>query len=255
MMKSSPTPLVTIAVPSLNQGRFIGDALASIFAQDVPVEVYVADGGSSDGTLKNVEPWLPRLAGFRSREDRGQASAINEGIARGAAPYVCWLNSDDALLPGGLRILIDALEAHPEWPMAYGRAWNAGPDLRPTRRVWTQAFGEYRLAVRCIVSQPATLIRRSAWERVGGLREELQLALDYDLWWRIYRCCGVPGYVAQDVAVNRDHDATKTRLQRRQHCLEAIAVVREHYGSVPFKWWLAWPRSVWWRSIGSRPVK
>ena len=37
-------PVVTIAVPSYNQGRFLDQALTSIFEQYLPVEVFVADG-------------------------------------------------------------------------------------------------------------------------------------------------------------------------------------------------------------------
>ena len=36
--------------------------------------------------------------------------------------------------------------------------------------------------------------------------------------------------------------------RRREHYLEAMAIVRRHYGRVPLKWWLAWPYAVWWRS-------
>jgi hypothetical protein len=56
--------------------------LSSIFAQDIPIEVFVLDGGSSDNSLEIVEKWKPRLAGWRSHPDAGQSAAINEGIAR-----------------------------------------------------------------------------------------------------------------------------------------------------------------------------
>lgn len=100
------SPLVTIAVPSFNQGRFLDDALASIFRQEIEVEVFVLDGGSTDESVRVLERWAPLLAGWRSGPDGGQAAAINEGIARGRAPYVCWLNSDDWFLPGGLGMQI-----------------------------------------------------------------------------------------------------------------------------------------------------
>ncbi|MCX8018772.1 MAG: glycosyltransferase, partial [Rhodocyclaceae bacterium] len=81
-------PLVTIAVPSFNQGRYLETALASIFAQEVPVEVFVLDAGSTDGSVAIIQRWSKRLAGWRSHPDAGQAAAINEGIAQGRAPYV-----------------------------------------------------------------------------------------------------------------------------------------------------------------------
>jgi len=106
-----------------------------------------------------------------------------------------------------------------------------------------------RLAVRCIVSQPATLVRRAVWERVGGIDELLHMAMDYDLWWRLYKAAGPLRFVDRFVAVNRAHDLTKTRNYRRLHYREAIAVVRRHYGSVPLKWWLATPYAVWFKSL------
>jgi len=242
-------PQVTVAVPSFNQGRYLNDALHSIFMQKTDLEVFVADGGSQDESSAILEKWSDRLSGWRSRPDAGQAAAINECIARGTAPFVCWLNADDLLLPEGLAALKQALESHPDWPAVYGRSWNVSEDLRKRTAFWTQRFSERRLALRCIISQPATLIRRSAWEAVGGLDEGLQLAMDYDLWWRLFRRFGPLGYVTEYVALNRCHPLTKTSTQRRHHYREAISIVRRYHGHVPWKWWLYWPVAVWGRAL------
>lgn len=247
-----PSPLITVAIPSFNQGAYLEQALASVLAQDVPVEVYVMDGGSSDQSLDIIQRWAPKLAGWRSHRDAGQSAAINEGIARGRAPFVCWLNSDDWYLPGGLSTLLEALRQHPDSPMVYGRAWNHVERSGQTRPVWTRPFSEWWLSQLCIVSQPATLMRRSAWEAVGGLDTDLHMAMDYDLWWRLYKAQGPLTFVDGFVATNREHAATKTSTQRRLHYQEAMAVVRKYHGSVPLKWWLAQPYAVWYRSLIGR---
>lgn len=249
-MGSSPTtPLVTIAVPSFNQGRFLEDALASIFRQQVPVEVFVMDGGSTDNSVEVINKWAPKLAGWRSHADDGQAAAINEGIALGSAPFVCWLNSDDWFLPSGLSTLIGVLQTHLEVPAVYGRSWNVVQKTGKRAPVWVEPFDERRLTLRCIVSQPATLIRRSAWDAVGGVDSKLHMAMDYDLWWRLFKQVGQLEFVDKFVAVNRDHEATKTKTFRRRHYQEAMAVVRKYHGRVPLKWWLAQPYAVWFKSI------
>lgn len=89
------------------------------------------------------------------------------------------------------------------------------------------------------------MIRRSAWEAVGGVDAKLHMAMDYDLWWRLFKSAGPLHFVDDFVAVNREHEDTKTKTQRRRHYREAMAVVHRHYGSVPLKWWLAQPYAVW----------
>jgi glycosyltransferase involved in cell wall biosynthesis len=249
MQMQNNKPLITIAVPSFNQGQFINDALESIFSQNVPVEVYVADGGSSDNSVEIIKKWEHKLAGWRSERDNGQTAAINECIAKGSAPYVAWLNSDDVYLPGALSVLLNELEKSPDIPVVYGRVWNTDKNLKKLARINTESFSRVRLASRCIISQPGTLMRRSSWEKVGGADESLGMSMDYDLWWRLSEKDGPFLYIENDVAINRDHEDTKTNTKRRQHYSESMGIVKKYYGSIPMRWWAAWPISVWWRSI------
>lgn len=245
-------PIVTVAVPSLNQGRFLERALTSIFEQELPVEIFLADGGSNDNSLDIIRRYSDRLAGWRSHPDQGQAAAINECIGKGQAPYVCWLNSDDWLVKGGLQRLVSALELEPLAPAAYGRVWNYVEATNTHMPVWVEPFSERRLALRCIVSQPGTLIRRRAWQTVRGLDERLGMAIDYDLWWRLYRTIAPLVFVDEFVAFNRDHIDTKTNTQRQLHYSEAMQIVKRHYGRVPLKWWLLQPYAVWWKSLTNK---
>ena len=80
---NNDAPLVSVVMPSFNQGRFIEVAVRSVLEQNYPpLELVIADGGSTDGTLQCLE----RLAGifgdklrWVSEKDSGPANAINNG--------------------------------------------------------------------------------------------------------------------------------------------------------------------------------
>lgn len=246
-MKANPQ--VTIAIPSYNQAAYLEQALDSVLSQSIPLEIFVMDGGSTDNSLAVIKRFESHLSGFRSHADAGQSAAINEGIAKGTAPYVCWLNSDDWLLPDALNRLLAKLKVHPEAPAVYGNALNFIEKNKRYTNVWVEPFNQHRLAKRCIISQPATLIRREAWDSIGGVNECLHMAMDYHLWWSLFNTFGPLVWLDETVAVNRIHPYTKTRTQRRLHYKEAMHIVKTHYGRVPIKWWLYQPYAVWYKSI------
>jgi GT2 family glycosyltransferase len=244
-------PRVTVAVPSLNQGRFLDTTLRSIFAQPLDIEVMLADGGSTDDSLAVAERWRDRLAWFRSARDRGQAAAINEAIGRSRAPFVCWLNSDDIYLPDGLAALVQAIEADPSVDVVYGNCVVIDAQGRLIGRCRSRPFSAHWLSRYSIIAQPATVIRREAWERAGGLDERLHFSLDYDLWWRLHRIGARFRRIETDVAAARHHPAAKSFVFARAQYAEAKAVVLRHTGSLPLIWRLHEPLSVGARTGGA----
>jgi glycosyltransferase involved in cell wall biosynthesis len=244
-------PRVTVAVPSYNQGRFLEATLCSIFSQPIAMEVMVADGGSTDDTLRVIERWQHRLTWFRTAPDKGQASAINEAISHARAPLVCWLNSDDLFLPGGLSALVEAIEADPSTAVTYGDCLRLDEQGRVIGSFRAGPLTALGLSRRCMIPQPASIVRRKAWESVGGLNENLHLAFDYDLWWRLQRAGAQIDYIGVKVAAARLHPAAKTVRQAREMYAEAKSVVRRHHGSLPLIWRLKQPISIGMRKKGS----
>jgi glycosyltransferase involved in cell wall biosynthesis len=237
-------PLVTVVIPSYNQGRFLEATLRSIFTQSIPVEVMLADGGSTDNTLSIVERWRDRLSWFRTGWDAGQASAINEGISYGRAPFVCWLNSDDIFLPGGLLTLLEAIETDDSNTVAYGNCLRIDEFGHVIGKCRVGPVTTAGLSRRCVVAQSASIIRRQAWERIGGLNETLHFSPDYDLWWRLHRSGARFYYIANEVAAVRLHAAAKTIRNASEMYAEAQSVVLRHHGSVPLIWSLRKPFSI-----------
>ena len=91
-------PRISVVVPSYNQGHYLAACLQSIVAQGYPnLQLMVMDGGSTDASLAIIESYRASIDHWQSRPDGGQASAINEGMARADGELIYWLNSDDLL--------------------------------------------------------------------------------------------------------------------------------------------------------------
>jgi glycosyltransferase involved in cell wall biosynthesis len=146
----------------------------------------VVDDGSVDATLSVLEPFFrrdPRIVVVRQR-NRGLVAARNVGIRLAEAPYVTFLDSDDAYHPEHLSWRMRYLRQHPEVDMIYGGVEALGPrskqfvvDLeRPGRTIHVS---------RCYVGG-TFVIRRSVLERVGGFRD-MEYGEDLDLVKRIER--------------------------------------------------------------------
>jgi GT2 family glycosyltransferase len=152
------------------------------------------------------------------------------------------------MLPGMLNILIPAIK-NSNAPAVYGKVFNLKQSTQKRRPVWVEPFNVRRLSKRNIISQPGVIIRREAWDSVGGLDESLYMSMDYDLWWRLYMKYGEFIFVDEFVAVNRDHDETKTNTKRALHYKESMMVVKKYFGSIPIKWWIYQPYSVWFKTL------
>ncbi len=92
---------ISIAVPSYNYGQYIEACLRSIQQQQYDnFEVLIADGGSTDASLKIIESFCKEDKRFRlvSTEDQGQADAVQRAFAQADGDILCFLNADDCYL-------------------------------------------------------------------------------------------------------------------------------------------------------------
>jgi glycosyltransferase involved in cell wall biosynthesis len=219
----------SIVVPSLNQGRYIGESLESILCQEgQEVELFVLDGGSCDQSLEIIRRYSDRIAFWRSHPDAGQASAINEGFRQATGDVLAWLNSDDLYTPGGLEQVSRALEADLSEPaVCYGTCemFREGSTLREVRAALP--FDRERLRVTDFLDQPSVFWTRTAWELVGPLDETLHYAFDWDWFLRAALCCR---FIRLNATLSqyRVHAAHKSRTGGQRRWQELLEVVRRH---------------------------
>ena len=228
-------PLVSIVTPTYNMGRFLEETIQSVLSQDYPrIEYIVMDGGSTDGTLDILRKYQGRIQ-YRSEPDRGQAHAINKGFALSTGEIFAFLNADDTYLPGAVSTAVKQLLAHRSVGIVYGDAYHVAEDGSMIGPYPTRPYDYDFLNRNCFICQPAAFMWRTAFESAGWMNQDLQIALDYDLWIRIANLrplMKIEGYLA----TSRMYRDNKTVSRRRQVYQEIIRVVKTHYGFVPYDW-------------------
>jgi glycosyltransferase involved in cell wall biosynthesis len=137
-------PLVSIVVPTFNQGHYLPVALDSLMFQDYGnIEIIIANHGSTDGTSDIIKAWMQtvetenvsflhyfqenketdfiRSVGKRypqnrkikiveSSENIGGTRSYNEGFKAASGKYCTYLVADDYFLPHALSTMVDNLE-------------------------------------------------------------------------------------------------------------------------------------------------
>ena len=246
-------PLISIVVPSLNQGEFLGETLQSLADQDYPrLEVIVQDGGSTDDSLAIAREFarrFPEIFYVHAEPDRGHAHALNLGFAKTHGEILGFLNSDDTLFPGCLqRVAREIDPAHDRW-IVFGRSvfTGVGPHLgveHPAEfvgrfeqlAIWERGFNT--------LPQPSVFWHRRVWETCGGFDEGETHVLDYDLF------CRFSGRfhfhkVDELWSTYRWHEESKSAQRSEDEVLTlSVAASRRHWPGWwhPLRWRLAFSR-------------
>lgn len=201
---------VSIIMATRNAEEFLPDALASIsrsIRSTAAVEILVADGNSSDGTLAIATAH----AGLKvvSRRDTGIYDGMNQAIAAATGDYCLILNSDDLLLDEALGQAIGILEARPDTgfasaPALFGSGLNDA--LLRSHPAPLTAEG----ALFGVPAINARLFRRNVLQGAGPIRTDIGLAADREFMARFART-GVTGVsVETPLYLYRVHQGSHT---------------------------------------------
>ena len=204
-------PLVSIVMPSYNQGAYLAEAIDSVLAQDHPrVELHVVDGGSADGSVQIARQYEDRLASLAVERGTTQVESLALGLAQAQGELVGWLNSDDVLLRGAVSRVAGALEAAPELLFAYGDNVFIDEKSRELAPLPAREWDPPTMVRTCEnhVPQPGTLLRRRALE-LEPLRGG-HYFFDFELWLRLSAHGEARRLDGPPLAGYRFHSASKT---------------------------------------------
>jgi GT2 family glycosyltransferase len=113
-MAATPSPRVSVVIPSWNGRAWLDVVLPSLEAQRFrDFETIVVDNGSSDGSVGHVRERYPWAQIVALERNLGFAAAVNRGIRATTGEYVALVNNDIELHEDFLGALVAGLDSHP----------------------------------------------------------------------------------------------------------------------------------------------
>ena len=165
-------PPISIIIPTLNEADFLPPLLAALAQEDVPAEVIVVDGGSTDGTAEFAA--AKGHAVLRSAPGRGRQLAVGAQRARGG--ILLFLHADTTFPAGGLFQILEALQMSPD---AVGGNFRLVFDGQDGFSRWLTGFYAWIRRRGLYYGDSAVFVRRAVYGKLGGIRP-LALMEDFD---------------------------------------------------------------------------
>ncbi|MGH7863491.1 MAG: glycosyltransferase family 2 protein [Candidatus Binataceae bacterium] len=199
-------PRVSVIVPVFNAERTLARALDSIIDQSYrDFELIVVDDGSTDHGDRVLTRYSGRLRAIR-QSNGGPSAARNAGVRASGGEYLAFLDADDWWRPEMLAGAVQLLDRDPKCVLAYCDLQMADSEGREFRTVVGGTSNapslKDMLAKLWPILPSGVLIRRSAYERVGGFPEQLTAFEDVYLW-LLLREQGHFAHIAEPLAVWR----------------------------------------------------
>jgi glycosyltransferase involved in cell wall biosynthesis len=201
---------VSVLVAAYNREGTVRECVESILATRYPnLEVVVVDDGSTDATpaiLAEVEAGsggVVRILRHPDGRNLGWGSSLNLAIARASGAFVCFLDSDDVMMPHRFERAVPLLDGDPALDGVIEVA-EVLFDGRQEREAWgdrARRYGPRAEAIAadgflraCLLDRTCSmhtsniLVRRSLFERSGVFRPGRERSGDFHLWLRLAAC-------------------------------------------------------------------
>src|SRR5438105_4238356 len=219
---TSNVPAVSVIIPFYNAARFVRETLESVFAQIFrDFEIVCVDDGSTDDSLAIIAD-AASAHGQAVRVVRGPRGgnpmAKNRGAGEARGQYLAFLDADDLWYPRKLQQQAEVLEKNPQAVLVhcdFDEIDEAGHLLRrclaaiaqqaSRKDPWVQLIGPYPWILPSVM-----MVRRTAFERIGGFDPTLWYNEEADLCLRL-RSLGEFVFLEDAGTAKRVHPASMSR--------------------------------------------
>lgn len=233
-------PQLSIIIVNYNVRDFLHHALVSLqkAMKGIRGEIIVVDNASDDGSIEMIRKRFPSVQLIASRQNLGFAKANNIGLKLARGKFLLLINPDTLVQEDTLKVMLRFFEENPDVGLAgckilnpdgtfqlacrrsFPRPWAAFTKMAGLSSLFpnSRLFGRYNLTYLSpdetyeldAVSGSFMMVRREAYEQVGGLDEDFFMyGEDLDWCYRIQRSGWKNYYVHTTQIIHYKGESTK----------------------------------------------
>lgn len=186
------TMQISVVIPAYNAALYIERSVRSVMQQTyADWELIVVDDGSVDETaaiVASVDD--PRVRVIR-QQNGGVSAARNRGVQEAKNEWIAFLDADDEWLPEFLEFFVQAITAYPESVAVFSNLIDSATGRNrlpyPPQKIGPlEDYFSFALQNRGLgMDASAVVVRRKAFEAVGGFPVGVRIGEDTDMWVRL----------------------------------------------------------------------
>ena len=174
---------VSVIMPCYNQGKFIKEALESVFEQTYKnIEIVIFNDGSNDNSSDVIEDFIKdreNIIFINESENRGVVNARNTAIERCSGEYILPLDADDKIEKTYIEKAVNVLREDKGIGIVYCDCELFGSK---TEKWDLPNYDALKILYNNMIFTTA-MYRKSDFEKAGGYKDYMQGGYeDYDLW-------------------------------------------------------------------------
>lgn len=170
---------ICVVIAVLNGARTLRRCLESVIHQDLPCELIVMDGGSTDETVSIVRAYGERIDHWESAPDRGISDAWNKALGRSKADWICFLGADDYFSDSSSLSKIATQVDAPDVNFVSSRVALVNP-AGECVRVVGEPWNWESMKKRQVIAHPGALHHQSLFQSHGTFNTRYRIAADYE---------------------------------------------------------------------------
>lgn len=236
---------VSVIIPCFNSAEFLPDAIrtAEMAIKGFKAEIIIVDDGSTQKSMLDLLNKLEETGKYSivHRKNGGPAAARNSGVKISKGKYLLFLDSDNKLRPNFISTTLPLMKSDAKNGVVYGEAEFFG-DNKERKPFKSGPLDKYALLIDNYIDA-CSLVRRSAWEEVGGFDEDPNIIgyEDWEFWIHLSTTAWEFKYIPEiifDYRLRKDSVITNSALVENYKRVtdyiyhKHIAVIMERFGQL-----------------------